>query len=253
MRGAAGETYSDVTRPLRELTRQGVWFKWSEECQKAFQKLKNMLVADTVLVNYDTRRAPRLYVDHGPVGIGATVAQRYDVPGQTQPDWRPVTHNSRTLTKAEQGYEKIEGESLAILSGIKSNKAYLYGTKFEVISDHQPLVSLYNSSNRPAPVRVDRHRSKLRNFRFTVGYEPGITSPADYGSRHPPPARQYTRLEREELGIEEEEEDEECSISRLVEGGEDQAVTLTRLQVAIQEDETLKGVVEDIKRGHMGA
>ena len=71
MRGAAGETYSDVTRPLRELTRQGVWFKWSEECQKAFQKLKNMLVADTVLVNYDTRRATRLYVDHGPVGIGA--------------------------------------------------------------------------------------------------------------------------------------------------------------------------------------
>ena len=71
MREVAGETYSDVTRPLRELTRQGVWFKWSEECHKAFQKLKNMLVADTVLVNYDTRRATRLYVDHGPVGIGA--------------------------------------------------------------------------------------------------------------------------------------------------------------------------------------
>ena len=62
-----------------------------------------MLVADTVLVNYDMRRATRLYVDHGPVGIGATVAQRFDVPGQTQPDWRPVTHNSRTLTKGGAG------------------------------------------------------------------------------------------------------------------------------------------------------
>lgn len=68
-----------------------------------------------------------------------------------------------TLTEAERGYGKTEGESLAILSGIMANKEYLYGTKFEVVTDHKPLVSLYNAPNRPAPVRVDRHKGKLRH------------------------------------------------------------------------------------------
>ena len=100
MRGAKGETYSDVTKPLRELTRQGVWFKWTEECDKSFKRLKEMLVSDTVLVSKDTKRSTRLYVDHGPNGVCATIAQRYDVPGEKKPEWRPVTHSSRTLTGA---------------------------------------------------------------------------------------------------------------------------------------------------------
>ena len=122
MRGAKGETYNDVTKPLRELTRQGVWFKWTEEFDKRFKRLKEMLVSDTVLVSYDTKRSTRLYVDHGPNGVCATIAQRYDVPWEKKPEWRPVTHGSRTLTGAEVGFGKSEGESLAILSGIMSNK-----------------------------------------------------------------------------------------------------------------------------------
>ena len=92
MRGAKGENYSDVTNPLRELTRQGVWFKWTEEFDKRFKRLKEMLVSDTVMVSYNTKLSTRLYVDHGPNGVCATIAQRYDVPGEKKPEWRPVSH-----------------------------------------------------------------------------------------------------------------------------------------------------------------
>merc|ERR1712130_247246 len=101
----------------------------------------------------------------------------------------PVVHKSRALTKAEIGYGKIEGESLAILAGIKVNSTYLYGIQFEVVTDHEPLVPLYNNPSRPAPVRVERHRSKLRSFVFTTIHLPGRTIPCDYASRHPPPQR----------------------------------------------------------------
>ena len=77
--------------------------------------------------------------------------------------YRAVFHSSRSLTKAEMGYSKVEGESLAVLTGCKTNSRFLYGTEFEVITDHLPLVPLYN---RPPPVRVERHRSKLRSFQF---------------------------------------------------------------------------------------
>ena len=77
-------------------------------------------------------------------------------------------------------------------------------------------------------VRVDRHRGKLRKFRFKVVYEPGCTSPADYGSRHPNPAREYT--ERQEFWVEDMAEDEECTVNCLE---EDTAVTMEEIRQAV--------------------
>ena len=75
-----------------------------------------------------------------------------------------------------------------------------------MVVDHQPLVSLYNRKTE-LPVQVAKHLSKLKDFRFDVIYETGKLNPSDYGLRHPPPQRSYTTLEREQLGVEEEEED----------------------------------------------
>ena len=36
MRMGQGETYSDITGPLRKLTRHGTHFKWTEECRRSF-------------------------------------------------------------------------------------------------------------------------------------------------------------------------------------------------------------------------
>ena len=66
---------------------------------------------------------------------------------------------------------------------------------------------MYNNHSKALPARVAKHRTKLRAFDFTVVYEPGTTTPSDYGSRHPPAVRKYTELERETLGVETEEED----------------------------------------------
>ena len=76
--------------------------------------------------------------------------------------YRLVAYNCRSLKEAEKSYSMVQGESLAVLSGIMSNKQYLYGLKFKVVVDHRPLVVLYNSPNRSAPVRVDRYKSWRR-------------------------------------------------------------------------------------------
>ena len=134
------------------------------------------------------------------------------MPGSTDTAWRPVFYTSRALTKTEQNYSKVEGESLGVLTGILTNKRYLYGRHFDVIVDHQPLVSLYNVK-KEAPVRVAKHKSKLRSFSFTVKYEPGKSNPSDYGSRHPPPEKGYSKQQRDELGVEDEEEDREIIVN----------------------------------------
>ena len=90
-----GETHSDVTAPLRHLTKQNVHFKSTGECQKSFDELKSRLTDKTVLVNYDPERQTRLYVDHGPLGIASTVAQMYKE--HRKEVWKAVYHNGRRL------------------------------------------------------------------------------------------------------------------------------------------------------------
>ena len=85
----------------------------------------------------------------------------------------------------EARYSQIERESNGILTGMLMNKMYTLGTPVEVVTDHEPLLSLYNGAARPRQLRVDRHRTKLLGFDFNLTHEPGISSPCDYGSRHP--------------------------------------------------------------------
>ena len=109
---------------------------------------------DLTLAHYDVKRKTRLYVDHGPAGLGTVLIQWHEDQKRATGYWRPVIHTSRALNKAEQNYGKTDGESLAILYWIKRHKNFLYGTDFEVVTDHKPLASLYNYPTRPAPTRV---------------------------------------------------------------------------------------------------
>ena len=56
---------------------------------------------------------------------------------------------------------------LAILYGVMANRMYLYGLEFMVVTDHQPLVNLYNNPKRTEPVRVEQHRLKLQGYNFS--------------------------------------------------------------------------------------
>ena len=140
---------------------------------------------------------------------------------------------------------------MAILSGMCSNKMYLNGTHFKVITDHAPLVSMYNSPSKPLPVRIGKHQSKLQAFSFLVRHEAGRTNPADYASRHPSPDQQYSKVEKDELGVEELEKDMEIMVNRIVNESIPDAVTLPVVKHYTQMDEQLSNLAEDVQSGRL--
>jgi len=94
----------------------------------------------------------------------------------------PVNHTSRSWTPTEAAYGQIEREGNGILTGLHMNKMYTMGTHVKVVTDHKPLVNVYDL-NKPKQLCVDRHRTKLLPFRYHVIYKPGHTTSRDYGSR----------------------------------------------------------------------
>ena len=133
--GKPGETsYPELTKPLRDLTKKNVKFKWGDIEENSFEELKKRLCSDRVVVPFDTTLPTRLYVDSSYAGTQATVAQEHIV--NTESCWRPVDHTSRAWTPAESRYSQMERESNGILTGMHMNRTYTLGTHVEVVTDH---------------------------------------------------------------------------------------------------------------------
>lgn len=104
---------------------------------------------------------------------------------------RPVAYVSRTLNAAEKGYSHLEKEALAIIFGVTKFHNYLYGHRFQIESDHQPLSYLFNEHRgipQMASSCVQRWALTLSAYDYSIRYKPGKSlGNADALSRLPRP------------------------------------------------------------------
>jgi len=63
---------------------------------------------------------------------------------------KPISFVSRTLATAERKYSQLDKEALAIIFGVKHFHKYLYVREFTILSDHKPLMHIFQSKVTPA-------------------------------------------------------------------------------------------------------
>ncbi|PIK51997.1 hypothetical protein BSL78_11109 [Apostichopus japonicus] len=170
---------ASLSEPLRDLTRQSVPWPWEERHAKSFNDIKHAIAQHCHMAYFDSRLHSTVVVDASPVGLCAMLVQGSDRSNKI------VALASRSLTAVEKRYSQTEREALAVTWGITHFYLYLYGSKFTVITDHKPLVPLFNRSNSSPPARIERWMLHLQQYDFSLDYQPGATNPADYLSRHP--------------------------------------------------------------------
>ena len=170
--------FSEIAKPLHKLTQNGVRFKWTKECQNAFQALKNKLVNAPVLAHPDFSQSFILDVDACDQSIGAVISQKIN--GEEH----AVGFASRTLTKSERAYCVTRKELLALVTFVKHFKHYLYGKKFLVRTDHSSLKWLMNFKNPEG--QIARWIETLASYDMKVEHRPGrLHQNADGVSRIP--------------------------------------------------------------------
>lgn len=161
------ERLSTLAEPLYELTRSSVPFKWTKIHSDAFEKVKEEIASERVLVHYNPKLPLLLSVDASPVGICAVLAHPIDSVE------RPIAFASRTLNSSEKNYSQIDKEALAIRWGVEKFFCYLHGRKFTLITDHRPLIHIFGN-NQKLPVlsatRLSRYSLYLQMIDFDIRY-----------------------------------------------------------------------------------
>jgi hypothetical protein len=119
-----------VLHPLNELLQAKRRWKWTPQCQSAFQEAKDLLTSSSVLAHYDPNLPIRLAADASAYGIGAVLS--HVLPTGEE---KPVAFVSRTLSSSEKNYAQLEKEALTLVFGVKRFHQYLYGRKFTLLTD----------------------------------------------------------------------------------------------------------------------
>ena len=160
--------FSEMAEPLNRLRRKGEKFIFDGDCVRAFLGLKKLLVSPQVLAHYTPNLPVILATDASDVGLGAVLSQKF-AEGE-----RPIAFASATLKPAERNYSQIEKEGLAIIFGLKKFYHYLAGRRFELITDHQPLVTIFHP-NKSLPAyslnRLQRWATMIMGFNFDIRYK----------------------------------------------------------------------------------
>ena len=158
--------FASVAAPLHKLTEKGMKFTWDEECQTAFQQLKNFLTEAPVL-SYPTPTDPFILdTDASGVGIGAVLSQVQD--GQE----RVICYDSKTLSKTQRAYCTTYRELLAVVKFVKTFRHFLWGRKFTVRTDHASLRWLKNFKEPEG--MLARWLSVLGTYDFVLEHRPGV-------------------------------------------------------------------------------
>ena len=167
--------FAKIAHPLHALLKKDAEYKWTDQCQLAYEILKEKLITAPVLAFPDLSSEGgqfNLFTDASLLGVGA-VLEQIQPDGKTS---RPVAFVNRGLTPAEKNMSITELECLAVHYAMRKLRPYLLTAekKFLLTTDHQSLTWLFkNGLSHLGGSRLVRWVIELQEYNFVVVHRPG--------------------------------------------------------------------------------
>ncbi|GBG69928.1 hypothetical protein CBR_g4754 [Chara braunii] len=131
------KSFAVIAGPLTNLLRKDQPLIWTSECDQAFSTLKAALISPPVLIRPDPEKPFVLITDWQPEAISAILAQVGPSGLESV-----VEYASKSVPACKRNYAAQTSECYAALWGISHFRAYLYGRRFTMVTDHEPLLAL---------------------------------------------------------------------------------------------------------------
>ncbi|XP_075489518.1 uncharacterized protein LOC142528361 [Primulina tabacum] len=125
--------FSQISKPLTQLTCKNVQFEWTHDCENSFNELRQRLTTAPVLAL--------------PSGSGGN------------------------LKKHEENYPVHDLELASIVFALKIWRHYLYGERFEIFTDHKSLKYIFTQAE--LNMRQRRWMDLLKDYDCEIKYHPG--------------------------------------------------------------------------------
>ena len=137
-----------------------------EEQQKSFDTIIDKLTSPHVLAYADCKLPFEVHTDASSSGLGAVFYQNQD--GKN----RVIAYVSRSLKPSEKNYPAHKLEFLALKWAVcEKFYDYLYGSKFEVLTDNNPLTYILTTAKLDATGQ--RWVASLCDYDFIIRYRCG--------------------------------------------------------------------------------
>jgi hypothetical protein len=153
--------FSKIAKPMTELLKKDIPFKWSEKQQEAFNTLKQKLTESPILGYPDYEKPFILLTDDSGKGLGAVLSQKDENKKEVV-----IAYASKSLNAAEQNYPITEQECLAVKWAIEHFHKYLIPKPFLVMTDHSALKTLMTSQTPKG--RRARWIMELQQYDFKI-------------------------------------------------------------------------------------
>lgn len=172
--------FAIIAKPLTNLLRQDVKWRWSAEEEEAFQRLKGQLSQKPILALYNPKALIELHTDACKIGVAGILLQQDEL-NRLQ----PVAYFSRQTTPEEQNYTAYDLETLAVVESLRKFRVYLIGVDFKIITDCNSVRATFQK--RDMVPRVARWWEQMQEYNFSIEYKPGKSmAHVDALSRNPP-------------------------------------------------------------------
>jgi hypothetical protein len=162
--------FSAVTRPLSELYHKDEEFEWTEEREKAFEQLKQIVSSAPALrpIDYTSDNPIILSVDTSNVAVGFILSQ-LDENGRR----RPARYGSLPIGKTESQYSQAKLELYGLYRALRHWKLYIIGAKkLHVEVDAQYLMGMLRGADIQPTAVMNRWLQGILLFDFDLIHVP---------------------------------------------------------------------------------
>ena len=162
--------FADISRPLTKLTRHNVVFEWTEQCSKAFNHLRELLMEYPILRYPDPKQGYILYTNASGIGWSGVLTQEHmDDKGKAKN--HPICYVSGQFRGSQLNWAALTKEAYAIYMSVRRLSFYVTDVEVTIRSDHLPLKKFLNKQTMNS--KVNNWAVELEQFRLHLEWISG--------------------------------------------------------------------------------